>query len=318
MTSFEFDEVFKKNEHGYYEYVDGYADKFNGILQDGDGYLLVRGFDFDSEDRSSLELDLLKFAFTFGLPVSQSRNNEFLVRVEDVVGQNEPSNVSTRGYEYSGALPPHNDRCDLFMLVGVHASKEGGRTRLMNSAAVCKDMQKTYPDYYEFLKQDYPVDRSKFTGKDGDISYYPIIFETEDGDLLFWYTRHFIDSALKYDKKYKLSEQQEIALKFLDEIIDEHNERCLLQRGDVLFVNNHKALHARQKFLEGDNRLLYRIWLSTPESKKLPLGLKSIFGRVDASVYRGGVWSEDLPLEKIPSDHTHARRILEQMLIERN
>lgn len=43
------------------------------------------------------------------------------------------------------------------------------------------------------------------------------------------------------------------------------------------------APHARR------DRLLFRLWLSTPESRALPPGFEVLWGRVEAGALRGGI-----------------------------
>lgn len=314
MKTFEFCKIFTKKKNGYFICPPNYMKEFKNILDKGDGYLLIKGFPVSTKNVNALETELLKLSFTFGIPVSQSNKNNFIVRVEDIIGKNEPSTSLTRGYEYSGALPPHNDRCDLFMLVGIQASSQGGKTRLINSKIICNQLANDYPDVYEILQRDFPVDHSKFTEKQGDISSYPIISQTTEGDILFWYTRPFIENAAKFDIKNGLKKEQVRALHILDKIIEENIEAYLLQKGDVLLVNNHKTLHGRQKFLEGDKRLLYRVWLSIPNGKKLPTKYLKLFGRVQEGTYRGGVWSDQLKLTDISPNFETAQKEIKELL----
>jgi hypothetical protein len=59
------------------------------------------------------------------------------------------------------------------------------------------------------------------------------------------------------------------------------------------FLNNHVIYHARTPYEDGPDpdqrRLLYRIWLSMPNSRPLPQAFRTLFGDVEAGALRGGI-----------------------------
>jgi TfdA family taurine catabolism dioxygenase TauD len=66
-----------------------------------------------------------------------------------------------------------------------------------------------------------------------------------------------------------------------------------LEPGDMQFLNNHVIYHARTAFTDGESeaesRLLYRLWLSMPNSRALPEGHEVLWGRIEAGSLRGGI-----------------------------
>ena len=66
-----------------------------------------------------------------------------------------------------------------------------------------------------------------------------------------------------------------------------------LEPGDIQILNNHVTYHSRTNYVDHEDpsrqRLLYRLWLSTPRNRPLPLAEKVIWGEVQADSLRGGV-----------------------------
>ena len=66
-----------------------------------------------------------------------------------------------------------------------------------------------------------------------------------------------------------------------------------LRPGDLQLLNSHVTYHARTAYEDdaasGQDRLLYRLWLSMPNSRALPPGFEVLWGRIEAGALRGGV-----------------------------
>jgi hypothetical protein len=63
--------------------------------------------------------------------------------------------------------------------------------------------------------------------------------------------------------------------------------------GDMQLLNNHVIYHARTAFADdaetGNVRLLYRLWLSMPNSRALPVGHEVLWGSTEPGALRGGI-----------------------------
>jgi hypothetical protein len=59
------------------------------------------------------------------------------------------------------------------------------------------------------------------------------------------------------------------------------------------FLNNHVIYHARTPYEDdpalGRDRLLFRLWLSVPNSRPLPEGFEGLWGTIEAGARRGGI-----------------------------
>ena len=58
-------------------------------------------------------------------------------------------------------------------------------------------------------------------------------------------------------------------------------------------TNNHVIYHARTAYVDDPassrDRLLFRLWLSMPNSRALPAGFEALWGRIEAGALRGGI-----------------------------
>ena len=63
--------------------------------------------------------------------------------------------------------------------------------------------------------------------------------------------------------------------------------------GDIQLLNNHVTYHARTAFEDdaaaGRDRLLFRLWLSMPNSRALPPGFEVLWGSIEPGALRGGI-----------------------------
>ena len=86
---------------------------------------------------------------------------------------------------------------------------------------------------------------------------------------------------------------QDEALDLLAEVAEELCYEMPLRPGDLQLLNSHVTYHARTAYEDdaanGQDRLLYRLWLSMPNSRALPRGFEVLWGRIEAGALRGGV-----------------------------
>src|SRR4051812_29229858 len=96
----------------------------------------------------------------------------------------------------------------------------------------------------------------------------------------------------------QLSAQQREAMDLLDEIVRRpaFMFSMRLEAGDLQILSNHTALHSRTQFLDSPvpekKRLLYRLWLSTPDAPRLPTPWRAYYGAVETGVVRGGSFGQ--------------------------
>ena len=81
-------------------------------------------------------------------------------------------------------------------------------------------------------------------------------------------------------------------LALLDALAEELCFEMPLEPGDIQLLNNHVIYHGRTAFTDdagsSQDRLLYRLWLSMPNSRPLPESHRVLWGSVEAGALRGG------------------------------
>ncbi|MEP0987518.1 TauD/TfdA family dioxygenase [Ekhidna sp.] len=314
MKTFDFNDYFSLTNDGYYSSEEDYLEVLNEVLNEELGYLLLKGFPIHRQTEKEIQENILKFGFTLGVPVSETKYNDFILRLEDLntIIDDGKANSKNRpllnGQEDARAVPIHNDRSDLLVLCGMKPARKGGETFVVSSNQICEKLIDKYPKQFEVLQQPFKYDYME------GLQEIPIISKTSNGYIM-WYVRSIIENTIKTNNLPNLTIAQIDALDTLDQVINEFRESIILKHGDVLIVNNHKALHGRLKFLEGDNRLLYRIWISSPASQKLPNSYSTLFRHTDQGCYRGGVWSDDFELNQISTNINLAKEQIKKLVI---
>jgi hypothetical protein len=91
----------------------------------------------------------------------------------------------------------------------------------------------------------------------------------------------------------RLTAAQDEALDLLAEVAEELCYEMSLLPGDLQLLNSHVTYHARTAYQDDvaskQDRLLYRLWISVPNSRALPPGFEVLWGRIEAGALRGGI-----------------------------
>jgi hypothetical protein len=101
----------------------------------------------------------------------------------------------------------------------------------------------------------------------------------------------------------RLSDAQREAMDLLDEIVrrPEFMYSMWLEAGDLQILSNHTTLHSRTRFVDAPEpekkRLLYRLWISTPDAPALPHGWSAYYGDTERGVVRGGAFGQHYTAE---------------------
>ena len=103
----------------------------------------------------------------------------------------------------------------------------------------------------------------------------------------------YIESAQRFPEVPRLTAVQEEAVHLVAAVA---NELCITFRmrpGDIQLLNNHVMYHARTNYEDHaepeKKRLLLRIWLATPDSRRLPDERTVVWGSAVPGDVRGGV-----------------------------
>jgi alpha-ketoglutarate-dependent taurine dioxygenase len=278
------------------------------------GFVVLTGFPVDAEERL-VERAYLDFGLRLGAPVSQSRDLDFIGRVED---RGSDIGVPTqRGYQSAAPLPFHCDRADLVGLLCIRAAGAGGKSRLVSSAAVHEILRAESPELLEVLYAPLPNDR-RGEERPGEPAWTPMpVFAWSGPDFSARYLRRFIEGSQRHPDAPRLTEAQLAAIEALDAILERPGVSLDmdLRPGDLQLIDNSTTLHARTGFAAAEPgngagagsaaaagaRFLLRLWLATPNSPALPPEYLPLYGATAAGAYRGGVWPDAVEVAELGS-----------------
>ncbi|MEU8895016.1 TauD/TfdA family dioxygenase [Nocardia sp. NPDC048505] len=161
-----------------------------------------------------------------------------------------------------GALPPHTDRSGipeppaLLLVVCGRKGSSGGECIAIDGSAVYVEMMLMNPDAAQALSQPRTV---LFGGAAG---YLGSIFEhTADGRIRVRYRR---------DELAKFSPGLARWLPALDDAIEHHTTKFVLEPGQGYVLHNHRWLHGRAAFT--GERVMYRLSMNPYPGFAIPSG----------------------------------------------
>jgi hypothetical protein len=106
--------------------------------------------------------------------------------------------------------------------------------------------------------------------------------------------RNRLENALKIEGVPPLTAVQREAFEYLDAVVRRPDLMyCMqLEPGDLQLLSNQTMLHSRTSFEDhpegSKKRTLYRLWLATPDSRRLPCGWEHHYGTREPGTVRGG------------------------------
>jgi hypothetical protein len=260
-------------------------------LEKGRGFVLLRGLPVEKYSDPETRFIVWGVGAHLGIPLSQSKNGELLGEVRDLgVKLGTPT---SRGYRTKEHLRFHTDLGDLVLLLCVRKAKTGGLSRIVSSVAIQNEMQKRRPDLLKLLYEDYYHSRQGEEAPGQGPWYAKPIFGLRDGQFTSQYSRSFVESAQRFPDVPRLTPQQNEALDLLGQLAEELCLHMEMQPGDIQILNNHVTYHSRTGYEDHDDpakqRLLFRLWLSTPDNRALPKAEGVLWGETERGKIRGGV-----------------------------
>ena len=129
-----------------------------GVLEDEQGFLLVRGIDRSRYTLEQCELIYWGIGVHLGRPISQNTRGHLLGHVRDEGKSFD--DPTARGYQTSAKMDFHADQLpvDVLGLFCVRAAKEGGASALISVGAVHNALAEERPDLLEVLYQPFNLD----------------------------------------------------------------------------------------------------------------------------------------------------------------
>ena len=278
-------------------------------LEDGIGAVRISGLPVA---RYSLD-DMRRIFWGFGMHVGtllhQNARGELIGEVRDESGDAERTYVepvagrvkSSRARARSnGPLRFHTDRCDVITLLCAQNSMAGGVSKLVSIATIHNEMLRRRPDLLDVLFQDFY--RSRPEDEDGlhaERWFKMPVFGMVDGKITSQYSRTYVEQAQEFADVPRLTPAQVEAMDLLAEIAEENCLHAPFVEGDMQFLNNHVIYHGRTAYEDdaasGKARRLMRLWLSVPNSRRLPAGFENLWGSTEPGAVRGGVTVQRVP-----------------------
>ena len=272
-------------------------------LENGLGAVRLRGLPVERYSDDEIRQIFWGLGCHLGTALYQNARGEIMGEVRDetqladkTYAPTEPGKVmSSRARTRStGPLRWHTDRCDVIALLCVRNAKAGGISKLTSIVTIYNEILQRRPDLLALLCQD--CWRARPGDEDGMVATraFPLpVFGMQDGKLTCQYSRTYVEQAQEFPEVPRLTAAQNEALDLLAEVAEEVCLYSPFVPGDIQLLNNHVIFHGRTAY-EDDSatrqeRLLLRLWLSMPNSRRLPLGFDRYWGSVEPGALRGGV-----------------------------
>lgn len=272
-------------------------------LENGRGAVRLRGLPVERYSEDDLRQIFWGIGRYLGTAIYQNARGEIMGEVRDETRLSaktydetpEGKVASARARSRStGPLRWHTDRCDVIALLCASNAQAGGVSKLASIPAIYNEILRRRPDLLALLCQDYwrsrPVDED---GLSPDNVFAMPVFGFAGDKITSQYSRTYVEQAQEVARVPRLSAAQNEALDLLAAVAEEVCLHSAFEAGDIQLLNNHVIYHGRTAFEDdsstGQSRLLFRLWLSVPNSRALPAGFDQLWGSTLPGALRGGV-----------------------------
>lgn len=240
----------------------------------GRGFVLVRGL------RTTLYSDALSSAiyYILGLHMGEPfRQNEMGDLIDHVYAtsdkkMDDPTALSAKVRDQ---LVYHSDSSDIVSLMCLRPAKAGGASCLVSGAEIYNEIVRRRPDLAPLLLEPFHWDWRRQDHDAPADTYVSPIVSMEGGVFSMYAGSLYILTAQDYPGVPPLSEEQKEVLRLFDEITYEPGMAIEMdfRPGDIQWLSNYAALHARTGFIDYPEpqrrRHLLRLWLSSKEKRPL-------------------------------------------------
>jgi hypothetical protein len=264
--------------------------RWRWALERGLGFVLVRGLDVDAMSPERLALSYVVLGLYLGSLVPQNLRGDLLTNVRDTGA--DPNLPSTRLYTTRAEQDFHTDGADIIGLLCRRTARSGGASRIASSGAIVAEIQRTRPDLYAVLFEDFPW-RYQEEGSPPVVLARPICTtpsKSEQGDRLnTFFIPWYIRRSQELPDAPRLTNAQSEAIAEIERLANDPRFYLdmIFEPGDVQWLKNAAILHKRtayEDFDEADRkRHLLRLWLSAPDfddgDEQLRAGITQELGR---------------------------------------
>lgn len=239
-------------------------------VQNGRGIVLMRRLPIENWSLDDTKIVYWGIGTHFGEGVSQSVLGDRIGHVEDMT----KVDPTARAYRHHKELMLHTDLTEIIGMLSIRKAPTGGMSRYASAMTIHNEMLAHHPDHLETLYKGYPYHRhgEQQPGQSPTTPHNVPLFSQKDGKLSIRYVRQFMITAAR-ELGEPMPEPLVKALDCFDEIAQspEVMLECMLEPGEITFINNFVVTHARTAFQDGDDpaqkRLLLRLWLDVKNGR---------------------------------------------------
>jgi len=278
--------------------------------QHGLGAALVKGL--PRQGMSEQEFELLTWAVGLHLGVArpQDKLSRYINEVRDTGAVYR--SAGGRGYSSNAELDFHVDSGDVVLLSCYNQAPSGGDSLCSSAVAAYRQLVAERPDLADALQEPYPFSRQNEQSADeAPFTQIPVI-DFEADELFCQWNRNRIQNGEKIEGAPRITPLQREAMELLDAIVrrPEFMYSMRLEPGDLQILSNFTALHSRTEFQDAaepeKKRLLYRLWLSTPDGPRLPRGWAGFWESIEPGHVRGGIYGQSFDAQRRRFDEAQA------------
>lgn len=259
----------------------------------GRGVALLRGLPREGLSEAEFRVLTWGIGLHFGVARPQGKASHYLSAVRDA--GTDYRSATGRGYSSNAGLDFHIDGADIAVLTCYNAAKAGGMSMCTSSTSLYGRLVGERPDLEEVLYEPFHFSRQgEQAPEEGAFLRCPL-YGVQDGLLFGRLNRNRVNSAQKLEGVPKLTARQQEALDLVEEIVrrQELMFSMWLRPGDMQLINNHVVLHSRTEFEDfaepERKRVLFRLWLAPPDSRRLPPPWIEPYKAVAPGTVRGGI-----------------------------
>jgi hypothetical protein len=259
----------------------------------GRGMALVRGLPRAGLDESGFQLLTWAIGLHAGVARPQGKSSQYISGVRDEGTQYR--SAGGRGYSSNAELDFHTDSADVVALACYNKAVSGGMSIVTSSIAAYARMAEEHPDLLEFLHRPIHFSRQQEQAPGEGASYPNPVFDGAEGLLFSKWNRNRMESAQKIEGVPRIPERHREALERFDLLVRRPDlaYTMYLEPGDMQLVNSHVTVHSRTDFVDHEapsqKRLLWRLWLATPDGERLPESWRPAYGAIEPGTVRGGI-----------------------------
>lgn len=230
------------------------------------------------------QLTALAFGLSvlLGRPTRQRYPADFLVTVED----RRPKDVETApGYQSNGRMGMHTDPTDVATLACLASSAVGGENLFVSATAVHDILAREAPAVLDAFREPWTWDLRGAQRPGTDPLVDSPVFGPDPDDV--WCRFGWLLLREGARATGRLTSDTCAALDLFEEIArrPELTLRHRPQRGESVWIDNYRVLHAREAFQDAPGtdaiRRLVRIWMWTDGQAGFPAGFSAFAAAVD-------------------------------------